>query len=91
VSSKCLLRLAAGDGRDARHEVEAALRRAAIFGDDALEDLRSLRFREAALTENGGAVIVAARGDVLARRADGFDEGSGRGVGKVGKQLQRSR
>ena len=58
--------LVARDRRDALHEVEDALRLAAFLGQYGLDDLRRLGFREAALAQELGAIVVIAGDDPLA-------------------------
>ena len=77
-----LMRLVAGDRRDALHEVEDALGLAAFFGEHCLDDLRCLRLAEAALAQEFGAFLVRARDDPLSCRLDAVDERHGRGIGK---------
>src|SRR5258705_4851110 len=75
--------LAAGERRDALHEIENALGPAMFFAQHGLDDLRRLRFGETALAQEALAVFVAAGDDPLPRRLDPGDERGGRGIGET--------
>ena len=69
--------LAAGERRDALHEIEDALGLAMFFAQHGLDDLRRLRFGETALAQKALAVLVATGDDPLPRRLDPGDERGG--------------
>ena len=59
-----LMRLGARDRGDALHEIEDALRPSALFIQYCVDDLRGLRFREAALAQETAAIVVGVRDDL---------------------------
>jgi hypothetical protein len=75
--------LAAGERRDALHEIEDALGLAMFFAQHRLDDLRRLRFGETALAQKALAILVATGNDPLPRRLDPGDERGGRGIGET--------
>src|SRR5258705_13418773 len=81
--------LAAGERRDALHEIENALGLAMFFAQHGLDDLRRLRFGESALAQKALAVLDAAGDDPLSRRFDPGDERRRRGIGEARERLCR--
>ena len=71
------MRLVAGDGGDALHEIEDAFRRAAFLRQHCIDHLACLGLREAAATQELGAIVVVTRHDSLAGGFDAIDEGHG--------------
>lgn len=84
-----LMRLVAGNGRDALHEVEGALGLTALLGKRGLNDLRRLRLAEAALAQEFGALVVGPRDNAFARGLDAVDERQRRGIGKPLERRRR--
>src|SRR5713101_6413749 len=78
-----LMGLAAGERRDALHEIEDALGLAMFFAQHGFDDLRRLRFGETALAQKALAVLVATGDDPLPRRLDPGDERGRRGIGET--------
>ena len=68
------MRLIAGHGRDALHEIEDALRRPTFFGQHRIDDLPGLGFLEAAPPQEVGAIVIVVRHDPLAGSLDAIDE-----------------
>ncbi len=82
VEAGILLGLVAREPRDALHEVEDALGRAALFHQHLLDDLAGFGFREAAFAQEVIPVLVCPRDDLLPRRLDAVHEALWRGIGK---------
>lgn len=84
-----LLGLVSRETRDPLDKVEDALGRVALLNQDLVDDLTRLQLREAALAQEGLAVLVGPRHDLLAGRLDPVDEPRGRGIGKAGQRRCR--
>lgn len=72
-----LIRLGARKGRHALHEIEDRFRRAAFLLQHGIDDLSRLGLAEAALAQEGFAVLVNAGDDPLARRPGACTKGAG--------------
>jgi hypothetical protein len=75
--------LAAGDRRDALHEIEYRLGWPPLLPEHGLNDAYRLQLREAALAQEFRAVVVRAGNDALAGGLDAGDEGRRARVGKL--------
>ena len=83
VKAGILLGLVARKPRDALHEVEDALGRAALFHQNLFDDLAGLGFREAAFPQEVIPVLVRPRHDLLPRGLDAVHEALRRGIGEA--------
>ena len=60
------MRLVAGNGGDALHEIEDRLGRPAFLGQHGVDDLAGLGLRKAAAAQEVGTVLIGACHDSLA-------------------------
>ena len=77
IETSVLMRLIAGHGSDALHEIEDALRRVALLRQHRFYHLGCLGLGEASTTQKPGAILVTMCHDPLARGPDAVDERRG--------------
>ncbi len=73
-------------GGDALHKVKDRLRWSPFFGKYRLDNLAGFGFREAALAQELGAVLLVSGDDAFTGGAYAGNERCGRGVGEVCKR-----